>query len=124
MYYIMDEQGRIKPATLMEYAEFTKDESNRRVDRTVLPDGTSISTVFLGLDHGYSLFDENNHEPVLFETMIFGGKYDDRQWRYCTLEEAQVGHNMIVACLKADIDPNIQEKVGDITESQEMYTGD
>jgi hypothetical protein len=51
-----------------------------------------ISTVFLGLDHGYLA----DADPILFETMIFSDDADDRfegyQVRYCTYEEAQQGH--------------------------------
>jgi len=50
-----------------------------------------VSTVFLGMDHSF-----NGSTPVLFETMIFGGKYDSYQERYCTWDEAEEGHK--VAC--------------------------
>lgn len=49
--------------------------------------GVSVSTVFLILDHNY--FDG---PPVLFETMVFGGEDDQYQARYCTYEEAVLGH--------------------------------
>lgn len=54
-----------------------------------------VSTVFLSLDHG-GPFDT---VPILFETMIFGGKHDSRQWRYSTYEEAEKGH--LDACYMA-----------------------
>lgn len=50
-----------------------------------------VSTVFLGLDHNW-----NDGKPILFETMIFGGKHDQEQRRYCTYEEAEQGHEDIV----------------------------
>jgi len=46
-----------------------------------------VSTVFLGTAHSFGY-----GPPLLFETMIFGGKYDDYQRRYCTWEEAEQGH--------------------------------
>ncbi len=46
-----------------------------------------VSTVFLGIDHNW-----RSSVPILFETMIFGGKYDQEQWRYCTWKEAEEGH--------------------------------
>lgn len=58
---------------------------------------TEVSTVFLGLDHGWSMVPQ---PPVLFETMIFGGPLDDEQWRYCTKEEAIQGHRRAVAMAK------------------------
>lgn len=45
-----------------------------------------ISTVWLGLDHGYG------GEPLIFETMQFGGEGDSDLERYPTLEAAQSGH--------------------------------
>jgi len=51
-----------------------------------------ISTVFLRIDHQYG-----DGPPILFETMIFGGQYDDYQQRYSTWEEAASGHRVAVA---------------------------
>lgn len=50
-----------------------------------------VSTVFLGLDHGF-----DDGDPVLFETMIFGGEHDREMWRYCTWAEAVEGHERAV----------------------------
>ena len=52
---------------------------------------THISTVFLGLDHNFS-----GGDPILFETMIFGGPLDGEQWRYSTYAEAERGHKEAV----------------------------
>lgn len=54
---------------------------------------TLISTVFLGVDH--SMFGE----PLLFETMIFGGRYNELQRRYATLEQAVLGHQQVIGLL-------------------------
>ncbi len=48
-----------------------------------------LSTVFLGVDHSFI------GEPVLFETMIFGGKHDGRQWRYTTFDDAIANHKKL-----------------------------
>jgi hypothetical protein len=64
------------------------------VGQDTLPDGTFVSTVFLGLDHNF--FDSGI--PILFETMAFnrGKKGLDmsgtHQWRYATWKEARRGH--------------------------------
>lgn len=55
-----------------------------------------ISTVFLGLDHGFG-----ESQPVLFETMVFGGDLDQEQERYHTWDEAEAGHKEMVARVKA-----------------------
>jgi len=54
-----------------------------------------VSTVFLGLDHQFGA-----GEPVLFETMVFGGEYDGEQDKYSTWEEAEAGHAEILAKVK------------------------
>ena len=51
-----------------------------------------VSTVFLGIDHNVSM---DTSEPVLFETMVFGGEYNEEQWRYKTWDEAMSGHERI-----------------------------
>ena len=54
-----------------------------------------ISTVFLGLDHSFG-----GKKPLLFETMIFGGKLDQEQERYTTWEQAEKGHKGMVNKVK------------------------
>ena len=63
-----------------------EDLQDRTVRRSELDNDVLISTVFLGIDHGY------NGVPLLFETMIFGGEHDGYQERYSTWEEAEKGH--------------------------------
>ena len=55
-----------------------------------------VSTVFLELDHRF--FGEG--APVLFETMIFGGRHDSYQERYTTSAEAEAGHARALAMVK------------------------
>jgi hypothetical protein len=74
--------------------DITKWGSQSKEDKTVGRDqfgDVSVSTVFLGMDHSFS-----GGTPVLFETMIFGGEYDQYQERYCTWDEAESGHQ--IAC--------------------------
>lgn len=56
-----------------------------------------VSTVFLGLDHGWG-----EGEPVVFETMIFTNnkQYDQYQARYTSYIEAQMGHEHAVLMVK------------------------
>lgn len=63
-------------------------------------DQVRVSTVFLGMDHSFS----DNAPPVLWETMIFGGKYDQFQNRYTSQEDALAGHARAVKCVKGEID--------------------
>lgn len=48
---------------------------------------SSVSTVFLALDHSIC-----GNEPVLFETLVFGGPLADEGQRYSTKAEAEEGH--------------------------------
>jgi len=66
-------------------------------DRTVAKDSKgdiNVSTVFVGLDHSFG-----GPEPLLFETMIFGGEHDQDCDRYPTWEKAESGHKAM--CEKA-----------------------
>ena len=56
-----------------------------------------VSTVFLTIDHGWG-----NGPPVLFETMVFGGKHGDYQERYVTWYEAEQGHRRAVHLVKGE----------------------
>ena len=60
-----------------------------------------VSTVFLCHDHNWS-----GGQPILFETMVFGGEWDQSQWRYHTRAQALAAHDQIVAALRAGHDPN------------------
>lgn len=60
-----------------------------------------ISTVFLGVDHAYY-----GGPPILFETMVFRGHLDERQWRYATWDEAVAGHARIVQAVRDGTDPD------------------
>ena len=72
---------------------------DRRVDLTQVGN-RSVSTVFLPIDHGW----ESGGLPYLFETMVFsdsdGDPWTDYQDRWRSWDEAQVGHNRVVARLR------------------------
>lgn len=79
------------------------ESGDRRVALTDLG-AVRISTVFLGVDHGYG----PSREPILFETMAFvdGEPADAHAWgfaRYATWEEAEAGHARAVALCKRAI---------------------
>ena len=100
-YYVLDGENKAIPATAKEFSEFVSDPFRKVVSRTELPGDVQISTVFLGLDHGWGRGD-----PVLFETMIFGGEYDQHMWRYTSRDGAVVGHLAVLDALRAGLDPN------------------
>ena len=83
--FILDANKKPQPATLEEWAEWFE-SAERHVAQDEV-DGVSISTVFLGLDHQFG-----GGPPLLFETMIFGGKHNDYQERCSTWEQAVAQH--------------------------------
>lgn len=91
--YILNGKQPVLCEDFMQYAKWWE-TADRHVNKTDLPDGTQVSTVFLGLDHGYSHM--NGEPPLVFETMIFGGEHDGYQERYSTWEEAESGHQKAV----------------------------
>lgn len=93
-WYVLDGHRPV-PASMLEGARFLEDDTPRRVVGLTHVGDARVSTVFLCLDHGYE------GEPVLFESMIFGGPLDGEQCRYHTWEEAEAGHAELVERAKA-----------------------
>jgi hypothetical protein len=88
--YILEGKKTVPCEDLMEWAKWFE-----QADRSVAKDdvnGVSVSTVFLGLDHAFG-----ESQPMLFETMVFGGDLDQEQARYSTWDEAETGHKEMVA---------------------------
>ena len=88
-HYKLDENNNPKPCSSKDWERFIS--KYRKVNFTDLGH-VQISTVFLGIDHGDGL-----GRPLLFETMVFGGKMNGHQERYSTWKEAETGHNRIVS---------------------------
>ena len=90
--YILDGHKAVKCSDLMRWAVWFKNANRMVASETI---GKSrVSTVFLGIDHGFG-----EGKPLLFETMVFGGDGDGAQDRCSTWEEAEKGHKK--ACLLA-----------------------
>lgn len=89
--YILDGHNPVLCDDLLKWAEWYE-TADRTVLKTPLPNGIRVSTVFLGLNHNFG-----RGKPILFETMVFGGKLDEKQKRYRTWEEAEIGHKATVA---------------------------
>lgn len=85
--YILNEQGEpVLCDDVIVWARWLES-----ADRTVAKDSVGdvdISTVFLGLDHGFV----QGEDPVLWETMIFGGPLSKHKERYTSLAAAKSGH--------------------------------
>lgn len=93
--YILDNRKAVKCDDLMVWAKWFESGDVRRVASTVI--GTvRISTVFLSLDHAFG-----GGEPMLFETMVFGGPLDESQERCSTWEQAEALHLTWVEMVEA-----------------------
>ena len=84
-HYILEGHKAVK-TDLMTWARMFE-KTDRIVAKTTIGNA-DVSTVFLGLDHQFG----NNGPPLLFETMVFGGKLDQEQDRCTTWEEAEKMH--------------------------------
>lgn len=102
--YILKDKIPIKVGVL-EWAQNFERIENRRVAETILDldDDVRVSTVFLGIDHSWA-----GPPPIVFETMIFGGKHDQYQDRYSTWKQAEEGHERAVKIAKGEMDTGIQ----------------
>jgi hypothetical protein len=92
-YYILDGKTTV-PADMMTWAKSRNQPRHVGNDKI---DGVHVSTVFLGIDHQWG-----DGPPLLFETMVFGGEFDQEQERYSTYEEAEAGHARWVAAVKGE----------------------
>jgi hypothetical protein len=87
--YILDAQGQPQAVDLVTWAKwFETHDADRVVAKTQVSDEVRVSTIFLGLDHAFTL----GAVPVLWETMIFGGPLDEYQERYSSRADAEAGH--------------------------------
>ena len=85
-HYILDGHKPVQCQNRMKWALWMSNPENVKLAKTLIGEVT-VSTVFIGVDYGV-----RERPPVLFETMIFGGEYDQYQERYCAWDEAEAGH--------------------------------
>lgn len=93
--YILNGKKPIRCNSIDKWAKWFG-SSDRLVKKSTHGDAV-VSTVFLGLDHGIG---GQGTKPLLFETMVFGGKYDEECERYTTWDEAVEGHKNMVKKVK------------------------
>ena len=98
MSAIYDRQGR--QITNDEWAVLLREPDASRVALDVITIGErefTVSTIWLGLDHGY------DGKLAIFETMVFAdGSWSDLYCdRYATEEDARAGHQEAVDLTKA-----------------------
>ena len=89
--YILEGKEPKLVKNLFEWAQWMQ-TGDRIVAKTKRKD-VEVSTVFLGLDPRFF----TGGKPLLFETMVFGCKFNLEQERYHTRNEAEEGHQRMVA---------------------------
>lgn len=97
--YILDGRKAVPIEDVILWANWF-DSADRHVAQNIIK-GVKISTVFLGLDHSFG-----DGEPLLFETMVFGGELDQDMDRYSTWDKAEEGHKKMVERVKKFDDEN------------------
>lgn len=92
--YILKGKTPVAEPDVLKWAEwFETHDKDRQVAVTELKNGkVLVSTVFLGLDHNFT----GHGQPLLFETMIFGGKHDQEQIRTTSWAKAESAHKYMV----------------------------
>ena len=93
--FFNDETQKFEFRLTENQEEFDKFFNN---DRQIAIDSfgdAEVSTVFLCFDHSLGGLIGEDRKPILFETMIFGGKHDEWCERYHTYDEAMEGHKRL-----------------------------
>ena len=95
MYYILEGTTPVPVQDVLQWGKQFKATTDRHVADDYVVDSQArqvrVSTVFLGIDHSFG-----GGDPVLFETMIFGGDADGYQERYTTWDAALARHQVLV----------------------------
>ena len=103
--YLLDDQHQPVRAIISTVGQFFDWSERWNQQRSILHEevapGLFVSTIFLGIDHSYSI--DPDHTPLLFETMVFNDYEAGDQWRYHTYDEAVAGHAAVVEMIRARI---------------------
>lgn len=95
--YIFNKAG--EPISVEEWARLSGNYKYKTIQTSIVGSYV-VSTVWLGLDHGFGY----NNKPIIFESMTFtldawngNGLLEDHDCdRYSTEEEAKAGHQLMV----------------------------
>lgn len=92
--YVIGPDGDPRPESDVVAWARNKAATDWAVAKTDVGD-VRVSTVFLGVDHSFG-----GGIPILYKTMIFGGCWDQWQWRHPTRAAALAGHDRAVAAIR------------------------
>jgi len=91
MWYILDEKNIPIKTNIEGFIKWELENETKKPVKQEYIGEVFVSTMFLGLDHSF-----NGEAPLLWKTMIFGGRHDQYQTRYSSYEEAVKGHEIAV----------------------------
>jgi hypothetical protein len=89
MIYILSGKEPVPCKDFQKWAIWMEENTEKKTIALNSIRDVTVSTVFLGIYIG-----ESKH-PLLFETMVFGGKMDKYQMRYSDYDMAIEGHHEI-----------------------------
>lgn len=90
--YILDkDRNPVQEPDILKFGQWFEEIENRRVALTEF-EGLRVSTVFLGVVHGFT----KERAPILFETMVFRGDKGIDEARCTTWGEAEEIHQKMV----------------------------
>jgi hypothetical protein len=95
MWYILDENNLPIKADIKDYIKWDLKNHEKRIVKQENINDVRVSTVFLGLDMGYT-----SKFPLLWETMIFNGEHDQYQEKYTSYKNALEGHKRAIELIK------------------------
>jgi hypothetical protein len=100
--YILDKEGNpVAEPDIIKWGTWLGTTDRHLALDIWTAENVKVSTVFLGLDCNW----REEGEPILWETMIFGGKYNEYGERYSSKEDALEGHKRALAMVKGEILP-------------------
>lgn len=100
-YWILEGKTPVRVRLLTWAKWMQEDHSKKILKKTIILCG-QVSTIFLGIDHSFL----PDSEPILFESMVFGGVHDGKICRYSTWDEAMFGHDKLVSESLMDNSPD------------------
>lgn len=106
MYWVLRGHEVVPTEDFMAWGKMFEDHDARRVARTE-KDGWLVSTVFLGMDHGFG-----DGPPLLFETMAFDEKGEEFDMTRCsTWAEAEQHHKTMCEKIFGHAPPTAKHRV-------------
>ena len=111
-HYILNGNNEVIEVEYEEYAIWMAEKGNKIIKQED-SNGFWVSTVFLGIDHGYG-------DIQIFETMIFGLEGESEyQERCATYKEALVMHDRAILYTMSKATDNM--KIWEITPADEIF---